>query len=181
MKNPLATRLEELIENTSDKQFDLIYQDYRNYRKKHFVEFGLMKSMMPLVEDLSDIMEEQQIFRNKLKKKSMQISRVAEEVTEEPEEPVEQITKKETPKETESWEAWWKQQSPPPPSRSNGFGKIFAYVVGAHVCIISFISLNTWMNTPSAPQMIEQKVSAPVAPDMPKYVAGPLSDALSRR
>lgn len=187
MKNPLTIRIEELIENTSDEQFYQIYEDYRNYRKKHFVEYGVMKCIAPLVEELSDVMEEQRIFRTKMKKKSIQFVKpeIEKEIVETIKEEPEPVVVKNNP---EPWEVWWKQQQShqsQQPSQSSekplSFGKIFSYVVGVHICIISFVSLNSWMNSSPAPQKIEQKAAAPVAPGMPKYVAGPLSDALSRR
>lgn len=187
MKNPLATRIEELIENVSDDQFNQIYEDYRNYRKKHFVEYNVIKCIAPLAEELSDIMEEQQIFRTKMKKKSIQFSKPEIE-KETKKEIVETVKEEPLPIEVknnqERWETWWAQQPQPQPQpiqKPLSFGKIFSYVVGVHICIISFVSLNSWMNSSSSPQRIEQKAAVPIAPGMPKYVPGPLSDALSSR
>jgi hypothetical protein len=188
MKTSLAVRLEELIENTSDKQFNRIYTDLKDYQKKHFIEFNLMKSIS-LMDDLVNTIEEQQIFRSKLKKKSMQVVHSVEEPEEE-EEKIVVDNKKETSTE-EPWETWWKQQpaaSPKPLS----FGKIFAYVVGAHICLIGYVSLYSMFKSPvktttviETPvieqQVVQQRVTSSKVPDMPKYVGGPKSDALIRR
>lgn len=187
MKNPLATRIEELIENVSDDQFYQIYEDYRNYRKKHFIEYNAMKCFAPLVEELSDVMEEQQIFRAKMKKKSIQF--IKPEIEKETKKEAVEMVKEEPihieiKNNQERWETWWAQQPQPKPQpiqKPLSFGKIFSYVVGVHICIISFVAMNNWMNSSSAPQKVEQRTVLPTAPDMPKYVPGPISDALSRR
>ena len=186
MKTSLAVRFEELIENTSDKQFNRIYSDLRDYQKKHFIEFNLMKSIS-LMDDLVNTIEEQQIFRSKLKKKSMQVV-VSSEESEEQEEEIVVDNKKETATE-ESWESWWKQQPASPKPLS--FGRIFAYVVGVHICLIGYVSIYSMLKSPSVPSTVKQPVSEQRVveqhtetsniPNMPKYVGGPKSDALIRR
>jgi hypothetical protein len=181
MKTSLAVRFEELIENTSDKQFNRIYNDLRDYQKKHFIEFNLMKSIS-LMDDLVNTIEEQQIFRSKLKKKSMQLANLDLPEEQEEEEEVVKENKKE-PMPEESWEAWWKQQPTSPKPLS--FGKIFAYVVGAHICLIGYIGVYSMFKSPSETSSVKQPVLEQhvesVAPSMPKYVGGPKSDALIQR
>lgn len=180
MKTSLAVRLEELIENTSDKQFNRIYNDLRDYQKKHFIEFNLMKSIS-LMDDLVNTIEEQQIFRSKLKKKSMQVVPSSEE----PEEEIVADNKKEITTE-ESWESWWKQQPTANP-KPLSFGKVFAYVVGVHICLIGYVSVYSMLKSPANPPtaiqapVTEQRVASSNPPSTPKYVSGPRSDAIVRR
>lgn len=175
MKTSLAARLEELIENTSDKQFDKIYKDLIDYKKKHYIEYNLAKNIS-IMDDLNNIIIEQQIFRNKLKKKSIVLSSVQEE--EEKEDEQETFVENNE----EPWESWWRKKSP---SKPVSFARAFAYVVGIHICVIGYVGVYSIFKSPSKPTTNIQKSSTAgtnVTPDTPKYVVmGPRSDAIGRR
>ena len=172
MKTSLACRIEELIEQSSDKQFNKIYTDLKDYEKKHCIEFRLMKKIS-LMDDLVNIIEEQKEIRQSLKKDAKEASDKCIEFLSEPQEP-------ETIKPEESWMAWWRKPSKPV---SSIFNQSLVSVVTLHMGLIFFIVV--YNTTKPSPKPLQEAHHSTY--QMPIYNAsgdtkkGPLSDALSNR
>lgn len=177
MKTSLASRLEELIEHSSDKQFNKIYTDLKDYEKRHCLEFRIMKKIS-LMDDLVNIIEEQKEMRQNIKNEAKEISDKCLEFLSENPQP-------EVVKPEESWMTWWRKPSPVP---SSIFKQTLLSVVFVHISLILFMVVyNTTKPSPEPLRQAYPQIHQEPVYQMPTYDTtkdnkkGPLSDALSKR
>lgn len=177
MKTSLASRFEELIEHSSDKQFNKIYTDLKDYEKKHCIEFRFMKKIS-LMNDLVNIIEEQKEIRQGIKNEAKKVTDKCFEILSE-------IPQHETVKPEESWMTWWRKPLQP---SSSIFKQTLLSVVIVHISLILFmIAYNTIKPSPEPLPQAHPQIHQEPTYQTPVYDAagntkkGPLSDALSKR
>jgi hypothetical protein len=160
----IDTKIADLIRQTDDIQFFGIYKEFLTFRRKHFVEFFLLKKI-PFINNLMECIEEEMDVRE-------QIEELASEKTNEilPE------------KEEQEWKKDWKKQneSENVPNIKNDFKKIFLYVVAFHVCIFSFFIVQNVFKEENINQKKLQIMEETMYPKQNK-TKGPLSNAIGQR
>ena len=162
----MNTKITELIRQTDDMQFLAIYKEFLTFRRKHFVEFFLLKKV-PFINDLMECIEEEMDNREK-------IEEMAYEKTEEI------IPEK---KEHENgWKKEWKKQNEMEnfSTIKNDFKKIFIYVAVFHLCIFSFFIIKGIFKEENINQKRLQNMEEVMYPN-PNKTKGPLSDSIGKR
>jgi hypothetical protein len=161
----IDTKLTDLIRQTDDIQFLGIYKEFLSFRRKHFVEFFLLKKIS-FINNLIECIEEEMDVRE-------QIEEMASEKTEEilPEE-----------KEEQNWKKEWKKQneSENVPTMKNDFKKIVLYVGAFHVCIFSFFIIQSVFKEENINQKRLQNMEEVMYPN-PNKTKGPISDSIGKR
>jgi hypothetical protein len=160
----IDTKLTDLIRQTDDIQFLGIYKEFLSFRRKHFVEFFLLKKIS-FINNLIECIEEEMDVRE-------QIEEMASEKTDEilPE------------KEEQEWKKDWKKQneSENVPTIKNDFKKILLYVAAFHVCIFSFFMVQSLFKEENINQKRLQNMEEVMYPTTNK-TKGPVSDSLGKR
>jgi hypothetical protein len=160
----IDTKLTDLIRQTDDIQFLGIYKEFLSFRRKHFVEFFLLKKIS-FINNLIECIEEEMDVREK-------IQEMASEKTDEilPE------------KEEQSWKKEWKKQNELEnvPTMNNDFKKIVLYVGAFHLCIFSFFIIQSVFKEENINQKRLQNMEEVMYPNQNK-TKGPVSDSLGKR
>lgn len=160
----IDTKLTDLIRQTDDIQFLGIYKEFLSFRRKHFVEFFLLKKIS-FINNLIECIEEEMDVRE-------QIEEMASEKTDEilPE------------KEEQGWKKEWKKQNELEnvSTMKNDFKKIVLYVAAFHVCIFSFFIIQSVFKEDNINQKRLQNMEEVMYPNQNK-TKGPISDAIGKR
>lgn len=168
----METKIGELIRQTDDIRFLGIYKEFLSFRRRHFVEYHLLKRI-PLIESMMQTIEEEMDKRS--------------EIEELAEEKVEQIlpVQIEEENEEEKWKKQWKEENKNPSSSSlkDDFKKILLYVAAFHICIFGFFALQTFFAKPTEKEFNKQKLEQMEEAMYPstKNIAGPISDSLKQK
>jgi uncharacterized protein YqhQ len=124
----MELKIGELITQTNDIQFFGIYKEFLSFKRKHFVEYHLLKKI-PLIDNLMQIIEIEMDKREDIEKLANEI---VEEIVEE--------------KEEENWKKEWRKENETniESSLTNDFKKILIYVACFHVCIFGFFIVKSF-------------------------------------
>jgi regulator of replication initiation timing len=162
MKTSLAIRFDELIRNTNDKQFLCIYKDFLSFKRKHFVEFVLMRKIS-LLDDIANIIEMQMEERENIE--NLANEKVGEIFEEEPK---------------EAWKKNWKEENEVKQIKPqiSEFKKVLLYVIGFHVCVVSTMFFYSILFSEEKPDTKYQQMQEVYYPESTK-VKGPVSDSIT--
>lgn len=160
----IDTKLTDLIRQTDDIQFFGIYKEFLSFRRKHFLEFFILKKI-PFINNLLECIEEEMDVREK-------IEEMASEKTDE-------ILPQ---KEEEEWTKEWKKQNEKEnvPTMKNDFKKIILYVAAFHVCIFGFFMVQNAFKEENINQKRLQNMEEVMYPATNK-TKGPVSDSIGKR
>jgi hypothetical protein len=161
----MNTKIVELIRQSDDIQFLGIYKEFLSFRRKHFVEFFLLKKV-PFINNLMECIEEEMDNREK-------IEEMAHEKTEEI------IPEKE--EDENNWKKEWKKQNEMEnfSTIKNDFKKIFVYVAVFHLCIFSFFIIKGIFKEEDINQKRHENLQEAKYPN-PNKIKGPISDAIGK-
>lgn len=164
--NTIDTKLGEIIRKSDDIEFMGLYREFLTFRRKHFVEFHILKRI-PFIASLMETIEEEMDSRTG-------IEEMAEEKTE-------QIL----PEKKEKWKEEWKKENEKPQSSSlrNDFKKIVMYVAAFHICIFGFFAVQHLFEKQTKEDFQKGKLQQMEEVMYPstKHIAGPLSDAIKAK
>lgn len=165
----MNTKIVELIRQTDDIQFLGIYKEFLSFRRRHFVEFFLLKKI-PFINNLMECIEQEMDSREK-------IEEMAKEKTEEffPE------TKPEEKKD-EKWKEGWKKQNELEKDSGikNDFKKILMYVAAFHICIFGFFLSQHLFKEEDVNKKRLENLEESMFPNQIKQTKGPVSDSLRK-
>jgi hypothetical protein len=160
----MNTKITDLIRQTDDIQFLAIYKEFLTFRRRHFVEFFLLKKIS-FINNLMECIEEEMDNRER-------IEEIVEEKTEEifPEK-----------EEENGWKKEWKKQNEMENSSTikNDFKKIFLYVFVFHLCIFSFFVIKGIFKEENINQKRYENLQEAIYPN-PNKIKGPLSNSIGK-
>jgi hypothetical protein len=158
-------KITQLIKQTDDIQFVGIYREFLSFRRRHFVEYFLLKKI-PFIQNLMECIEEEMNRRE-------EIEEIANERTEEmiPEEN----------EEDSKWKSEWKKQNELENSSNikNDFKKILLYVAAFHICIFSFFIAQNLFKEKDVQKERMENLQETMYPNPQNK--GPLSNAIGKR
>jgi hypothetical protein len=160
----MNTKIVELIRQTDDIQFLGIYKEFLSFRRRHFVEFFILKKI-PFINNLMECIEEEMDSRQKI-----------EEMVNEK---VKEVFKEE--KKEERKKEWGKQNELEKDSGiKNDFKKIFMYVAAFHLCIFSFFIAQNVFKEEDVNKKRLENLEESMFPNQIKQTKGPVSDSLRK-
>lgn len=169
--NTIDTKISEIIRQSDDIQFMGIYKEFLSFRRKHFVEFFLLKKV-PFIQNMMETIEEEMDNRTRI-----------EELAEEKVEQILPMEKEE--KKEDNWKKEWKKENEKGNGSSlkNDFKRILMYVAAFHICIFGFFAVQTLFKEQTMEQFRKQKhqqLEEAMYPST-KHIAGPISDAIKSK
>lgn len=166
--NNMEMKICDLIRQTDDIKFLGIYKEFLSFRRKHFVEYHIIKKI-PFIESMIETIEDEMDRRESIE--DMAKSKL-EEIF--PEENYQEENE-------ESWKKEWRKENEKQPCDSikNDFKRILLYVVCFHVCVISFFLIQNTMSEDKEKEYRENRLKNIEEVMYPK-AKGPLSDSLKQ-
>lgn len=160
-------KLTDLIRQTDDSQFFGIYKEFLTFRRKHFIEFFILKKI-PFINNLIECIEEEMDVRER-------IEEMANEKTND-------ILPEQQQEQEEDWKNDWKKQneSESVPTMKNDFKKIILYVAAFHICIFSFFIVQNMFKEENINEKRLQNMEETMFPKSNKS-KGQLSNAIGKR
>jgi uncharacterized protein YqhQ len=160
----IDTKITDLIRQTDDIQFLGIYKEFLTFRRKHFVEFFLLKKI-PFINNLMECIEEEMDSREKIEEMA---SQKTDEILPE--------------KEEQEWKKEWKKQNEKEKDTGikNDFKKVLMYVAAFHICLFTFFIAQNAFKEEDINQKRNENMQEALYPN-PNKIKGPISDSLGKR
>jgi hypothetical protein len=164
MRN-IESKIGDMIRQSDDVQFIGIYKEFLSFKRRHFVEYHLLKRI-PFIENLMQIIEEEMDSRERIEDI---VNEKVEETTEEEEN-------------EESWKKEWKKQNETTTSSSSmkdDFKRILLYVACFHICLFGFFAVKGLFNEEKIQNKHMENLQETMYPN--PINKGPLSNAIGKR